>query len=318
MILSMGEALIDLTEDPDGRFTAHPGGAPANVAVTLARLGAPAYFAGRLGDSLFGKSLRRHLKSDGVDLALTEPATENQTLAVVGVDNRGAASYTFYTDGTADWNWTAAGVARIRRAKPAAFHFGSVASAVEPSASLIARLAQEFHQAAATVTSLDVNIRPALADAPDRELHRIERLVRYSNLVKASDDDLRWLSPDESPDEVAGRWARRGAIVLLTLGGDGVQAFFPSGERVAQPARRVVVADTIGAGDAFCAAVLTALWERHALGGGGRLLSELPLEAWEGILTFAATVASLTCERFGADPPGREEVEAVLRLESLT
>lgn len=311
----MGEAVIDLVEDSDGRFTPHLGGAPANVAIAASRLGAHAAFAGRLSQSSFGTRLHRWLAAEGVDLSLAERAPENQTVAVVSLDTTGTATYTFYTDGSADTTWPADPTVRIMRSEPAAFHFGSLAATVFPAAETVANVARAADANGYTVTSFDLNIRPALAGAPGRERSRVEALLAVAQIVKASDDDVRYLYPTERADEVARRWAESGAAVMLTRGGTGAAVFLPNGTRLAVPARKVTVADTIGAGDAFCGALLTRLAELGALGGGRERLLTLDLTGWREALWFAVTVASMSCQRFGAEPPRRATVDLVLSKE---
>lgn len=311
MILSIGEALVDLVEGADGRFTALAGGAPANVAVAVARLGGPSGFAGRLSATSFGTMLNERFVSEGVDISLVESAGENQTLAVVALDGGGTASYAFYTEGTCDWHWTEAGAARVADAAVDIVHFGSVAAALEPSRSVIERMIRR-HRSRGALVSLDVNIRPALAGSRDRERERIERQVELSHLVKASADDLDWLYPHVDQWEIANRWAERGVTTVVTRGSAGVILVDPRGMALEVLAPTVDLVDTIGAGDTFCAALLTSLWE-HGVGQAGRnRLSDMEAADWHVALQFAATAASLACTRQGAHAPTREDVNAAL------
>src|SRR6478672_5332600 len=115
-IAVIGEIVADAVLPPDGvvdgvvngvaHLTVHPGGGPANTAVALARLGTTARFAGRLSGGALGALCRAKLEASGVDLTTSVVVDNPATLAIARLDTNGAASYEFYTDGTADWGWT--------------------------------------------------------------------------------------------------------------------------------------------------------------------------------------------------------------------
>ncbi len=308
MILVLGEVLVDLVADPADprRLTAHPGGGPANTAVALARLGTPVGFAGRLATGGFGPMLREHLRDNGVDLRAAVPAAEPATLALVQVDGAGGARYEFYTEGTADWQWSAAELSDQPAAGVTAIHTGSLAIAQAPGSAVIAAL---LGRAAGAVTvSLDPNVRPALIG--DRDVYRsdLERWVGRSDLVRVSAEDLAWVYPRRGWAEVAAEWLRLGPwLVVVTRGGDGVYALTAdvTVERAAVP---VTVVDTVGAGDSFTAGLLDRLHRGGRLGPGR--LAGLTAAELSAALDFAARVAAVTCGRAGADPPTRAELES--------
>ncbi len=105
-IVVIGEALIDLIQQADGSYQAKPGGAPANVSIALARLGANVSFAGRMSNDKFGQKLHDWLSPEKIDLSLVERTSDPTSLAVASLDDQGKASYSFYLKGTADWGWT--------------------------------------------------------------------------------------------------------------------------------------------------------------------------------------------------------------------
>ena len=165
-VIVLGEALVDLTvgarEEPGGglAMTARAGGSPANVAVGLARLGIPTRFAGRISRDGLGPFLRAHLEQSGVDVKLCVDAPQPATVAIVGVDDTGTAAYSFYVEGTADWQWE-------RWELPtndagAAIHTGSLAIALEPGAQIVAAWIAEQSARGDAFISLDPNVRPAL------------------------------------------------------------------------------------------------------------------------------------------------------------
>lgn len=128
----IGEALIDLVPgQKPSWYEAKPGGSPFNVAIGLARLGHRTTLMARLADDSFGDLLRGHAAAENIDLGYAPVATEPTTLAVVGLDRDARASYSFYLQGTADWQWTDAETARLPR-DTAVFHMGSLASWTPP------------------------------------------------------------------------------------------------------------------------------------------------------------------------------------------
>jgi fructokinase len=309
VITVVGEALIDLVpgESP-GSFLARPGGSPFNVAIGLARLGQPTALMARLADNALGRILRQQAAAEGLDLSAAPRASEPTTLAVVSLDAAGGASYDFYLDGTADWQWTAAETERVPAAT-SVLHFGSLAAWTPPGDALVLALAARMRERA--LISYDPNVRPALLVEPARAQPPVERAVALAHVVKASAEDVAWLYPGLGAADVAQRWLGLGAqVVVVTDGGNGSTARTAAGVVVQRPARPVTVADTVGAGDAFTAGMLAAAL-RTGLADAGRIGEASPAQLTD-VLDFAATVAALTCARPGADPPRLAEVEDVL------
>jgi fructokinase len=304
MIAVVGEALIDLVVSGDGQADALPGGGPYNAARTLARLGAPVTFLGRLAGDGFGRMLRDRLLADGVALGLPEPSAAPSTLAIADVDHDGTASYRFYLTGTsaADADYPA-----LRSALPddvAAVHVGTLGLIMEPAGSAVERLVLADVPPGALVM-LDPNCRAgAVADKP-AYVRRVEAIARRADIVKASRADLGYLYPGKSPAGAAAALLALGAtVVLVTDGPHPARAFLP-GTVLATDVPRVKVADTIGAGDAFGGGFL-AWWT--ALGLTRKDL-KWPAMVSDALRT-AAAVAALTCTRPGADPPALTEVRS--------
>ena len=303
-VVVAGEALIDLVADADGQVRAHPGGGPYNAARTMARLGIPTAFLGRLAGDGFGRLLRERLTEEGVGIAVAEPSGRPSTLAVVAVDDAGVASYSFYLDGTsvADLDYAAA-----RRALPAgvtAVHVGSLGLLMEPAGTSTERLLLTDVPPGALVL-LDPNCRPGAVADHDAYRRRIDVFARRADIVKASVEDLAYLYPDVPPAEAATILLAAGpSLVLVTDGPHPARAFLP-GAVLAEPVPVVTVADTIGAGDAFGGGFL-AWWLAHNRGRDDLRDGELV----GGALRVAAAAAALTCVRPGADPPHRAELLA--------
>ena len=311
----VGEALIDLVPaGGDALWRAAPGGSPANVAVGLARLGVRTRMGARLSGDVFGRQLRRHLAGNGVDLSAAVDAAEPSSLAIVSVDPDGSVEYEFRVAGTADWQWTAPELDRLLPAPDdaaAALHTGSLAAVTPPGAAQVLRL-MTAARTGATV-SYDPNCRPLLMGEPATAAALVEAAVRASDVVKASEEDLRWLHPDLSPEQVAVRWSALGpALVAVTLGARGAFAVSAAGT-VTAPGVPVTVEDTVGAGDSFMAALLAGLAGRDLLGAARRpRLRAVATSELTALLHEAITASALTCTRPGADPPRRDELLAAL------
>lgn len=311
-----GEALIDLVTSDGTNFVAHEGGGPMNVAIGAARLGLDSAFIGRVSSDAFGRKLAKHLLDNGVSDRLQAKAEEPTTLAVATLNASGAASYDFYTDGTADWQWKDSDL-------PAdlgvlALHLGTLGMSVQPGAAVFERLAARVRDK--VLITFDPNMRPAFADSHAAEVERIERQVGLCDVVKASDEDVRWLYPDKDPAEAIASWLELGPVVVVMTRGAGGARAMTATATADRPSPPTSVVDTVGAGDSFMAAFLAALADRDLLGGGETRARLAAVDATEldEILTFALTCASITCERPGADPPTRDDVAAAQKARSAT
>jgi fructokinase len=256
-------------------------------------------FVGRLSGDPLGSILRNHARRSGLDLSLCVDAPEPTTVALVELDEEGAAQYRFGTQGTADFAWTAAELRRVPD-DVAAVHFGSLASWLPPGAAAVAARIAELRAAGVTVT-YDPNVRPRLQ--PDAEAARVavEAAVRLADVVKASEDDLAHLRPGVPAEDAASDWLQLGPrAVVVTKGRHGSVAVTHDG-LVARPPQPARVVDTVGAGDAFMSGLLAAIQGRGLL----HEISEIP---WSEVLDDAGVVAAITCSRAGANPPRRSEL----------
>jgi len=292
-----------------GVFEATPGGSPANVAVGLARLGVPTFLVARLSDDALGRRLRAHLEGNGVDLSRAVRAAEPSSLAIVRLDGGGVPDYDFRVDGTADWQWRDEELNGVLDGV-AAVHAGSLALVLPPGAAALRRLLLAARLTA--TVSYDPNVRPALMGSPAAVREWAESLVEIADVVKASVDDMAWLFPGRSPEDIATDWAARGpAVVAITLGHNGVIAAARDTGLLRRPGRPVTVADTVGAGDSFMSGLLAGLHSRGLLGAGERdALTAIPTAALSDVLDEAVLAASITCMRRGAQPPTLDELRA--------
>ncbi|GAB4210068.1 MAG: carbohydrate kinase [Roseiflexaceae bacterium] len=308
VIAVIGEALIDFVPAGPGLFAAAPGGSPANVAVGLARLGVHARMLARLSGDPLGQMVRAHLEANGVDLAHAVRAAEPTSLAIVALGPDGGPAYDFRVAGTADWQWRDAELADALEGGVAALHTGSLAATTQPGADAIGRLLERARPQA--TISYDPNCRPLLMGAPEQVRGRIEALVALADVVKVSSEDLAWLLPGQTPEQVLADWLARGpALVAVTLGPDGVVAMGRSAGLLRRPGRRVTVVDTVGAGDSFMSALLAGLGTRGLLGALHRdALAAADANTLAAVLDQAVLASAITCSRRGANPPTWEEL----------
>jgi fructokinase len=309
LITVIGEALIDLLPNQQPRtFTALPGGSPYNVAIGLARLGQRVTLMARLSGDAFGGILREQAMAENIELAAAPRAAEPTTLAVVTLDANAGAIYHFHRHGTADWQWTAEEIGRAP-AQTAALHFGSIASWTPPGDAQILGLARRMHGRGDVLVSYDPNIRPDLLTDRHHAQQRVERALQCAHLAKASTEDIDWLYPGASAEEVARRWLDLGpAIVVITASASGATAFTAGGQSVHRPARQISVVDTIGAGDSFTAGLIGSIMVRGL--SSPALLATCRASELSATVDDAILVASLNCQRQGNDPPTAADLES--------
>ena len=294
MITICGEGLVDLVpieKAPMVPLQPALGGGPFNVAITASRLGARTRFLSRASIDAFGEALVARLQAEGVDTTHVQRGPEPTTLALTSIGVDGSASYTFYTEGTAD-----------RLVDPPAdvttdiACFGTCSLALEPGAS---RYAELLHRLAGegTLIALDPNIREFYAtDAHRAFLHS---LLPDVTLLKLAEEEVDFLGETDVP------------VRVITRGAAGLTVETRTGLRIDVPALSVDVQDTIGAGDTIMGALLAQIAARSE--GDvkpAEVIERLGAEGWRDILEYAATAAAITCSRVGAQPPTHQEVEA--------
>jgi len=306
MLTVIGEGLVDVVQRSSG-VQAHVGGSPLNVAVGLARLDHPVQFIGRYGRDAYGEALAAHLKSSSVLLPLG-PDELPTSVAAALIDDAGAATYTF------DLAWELPGVAArlpFLLQGTTLLHTGSIATMLAPGAADVFAAVERAHPSA--TISFDPNCRPSIIPDVDYARGQAEKFVRLADVVKASDEDLEWLYPGVDPLDSARRWQAMGgsegpAMVVVTRGSRGPWGINAAGE--AQfPAPEINVADTVGAGDSFMAALLSGVVDLGLDGAQNRKgLRELSAESLRDVLAHASRAAAVTVSRAGANPPTRAEL----------
>jgi fructokinase len=294
----VGEALVDRVHRVDGSVEELHGGSPANVALALARLGQSPQLVTSLAVDERGRRVREWLETSGVVVAAAEVPGARTSVATARLDASGAARYEF------DIDWS---VDTALADDSDLLHVGSIATVLEPGATDVARLVEQ--RRSTSTISFDPNIRPALVGDADSARERVNRMVALADVIKASDEDIRWLHPSRTALEVASEWHAAGAaIVVVTEGGDGAFAVAGCGV-VRVPAEPVVVVDTVGAGDTFMAALVDGLISDGLVGAAKRKeLHAISRERLAQLVRRCAAAAAITVSRRGTDPPLRSEL----------
>lgn len=316
MILVAGEALIDMLPVASGQhyFDARPGGAPFNVAVGLARLGLRTSFLGRISADTFGQQLRQDLENAGVDLSMVVPASEATTLGVAALDAYGKATYTFYANGTADWQWAEPEVPWVLPPDTRALYVGGLALRLLPGAAVLEGLMQRARQQDKALIFFDPNVRTGFDFTTAAERVRVERQLEFAHVVKASEDDIALLYPGRDWREIAAAWQQMTAgLIVVTLGASGAYALSSGGFAINVPAVSTDLVDTVGAGDAFAAALLDGLVGAIPSDTGPACLRRIPVDVTQRLLERACASAAFTCGRAGAESADARALEDMLQ-----
>jgi fructokinase len=298
--LVIGEALIDIVERDGQVLGEHVGGSPLNVAVGLSRLGRGVDFLTHIGDDSNGHRITEYVEASGVQLVSGSASAARTPTARAKLDATGAAQYVF------DIVWELSGTPEVT--PPVVAHTGSIAAFLEPGCRATAALLDAYRPSASI--TFDPNVRPGLIDDHASAVGRIDRIVERADVVKASDEDLQWIDPTRTPEQISRAWlATSPAIVAVTMGGQGAFAVCAAGI-VRVPARQVEVVDTVGAGDAFMTGLIDALWSLDLLGAEKRAdLAKIDLSTLEDVVRAASLAAALTVARAGADLPDRAALD---------
>ena len=302
-ILAIGEALIDVVityEQPDFPVEV-PGGSPANVALTLGRLGRPVALATWIGLDERGRLIDFHMYDSSVHVTGASRGASHTSTALARLDESGAASYTF------DLEWAPAPPITV---PPTAqiIEAGSISAIIEPGASAVLDALTRGREHA--LVCFDPNARPSIMGEPEAALASLERFIALADVVKVSDEDIEWLTGGAPIDEVVERWLGMGpALVVVTCGKHGSLAVTSSGLRVTKTPGDVAVVDTVGAGDSFMGGIIDAMWGMGLRGADAReALRALSEEQVRAIIDRASAVSDVTVSRKGANPPWAHEL----------
>lgn len=312
MYLVCGEALFDFFSEDDAsglaskvNFKAIAGGSPLNVAVGLRRLGVDAALFAGLSTDYLGRRLQQVLQDEGVCPDYLVDFAAPTTLAMVAVGANGSPHYSFRGEGCADRQLRLEHLP-VLGPEVRGLHIGSFSLVVQPIADTL--LALVGRESGKRLISLDPNVR--LNPEPNIDLwrSRIAELVELADLIKVSDEDLSLLYPEQDLQRVIEGWLQhRCQLVFLTRGGEGATVFSRAHGSWSVPACSVKIADTVGAGDTFQAALITWLTEHQLDSVDG--VQRLSREQIDAMLKFAVQAAALTCSKTGPDLPYRQQLD---------
>jgi fructokinase len=292
-----GEALIDVL--PTGPVV---GGGPANTAKSLARLGHAVDFVGGISTDAYGQMAKKDLERDGVGLGLSLESNKPTCTATVHLDKDGSATYTFVIDGTATFDFSQSWLPDPEKLKPSVLHIGTLATVVEPGAAVLFDWAVRCAEFAPIV--FDPNVRPSFLGNREKYCQAVEKWVGISSVIKLSDEDIAWLYPDQSLDEVAHRWLEgETSLVVVTRGAKGIIGYTQGASEEVEGVR-VDVVDTVGAGDTVGAILVEGVVQHSVAGLVGHTLNT--------VLRRAAVAAGITVSRAGAQPPRMHELVEAL------
>jgi fructokinase len=314
-VVCLGEALIDMFPAEIGHrlvdvpaFLPKPGGAPANVAVAVARLGKKSAFVGKVGNDAFGHHLRNILAQESVDTrGMRLDAQARTTMAFIAMPDEHAAEFVFYRNPGADMLLRADELDLELLQETKAFHFGSISLTAEPSRTATIAALDSAREAGALI-SFDVNYRPSLWTDPQEAVGLIMEMMPHVNMLKVNETELNFLSGSDDLTLGSSMLLQKGPeLVVVTLGANGSYFCVKDGHgRV--PPFAVDTVDSVGCGDAFTSGILCCLVSSE------NWRDQINPEDLQRYLRYANAVGALTAKKKGVIPalPTASEVDMFL------
>jgi fructokinase len=294
----VGEVLIDLIPKDLERIPI-VGGGPANTAKALAKLGIDTQLIDGISNDKYGLMIKNELLASGIKLDCVKYSDKPTCLAIVLLSDSGSACYEFVIESTATFDFTLEWLPNLQTEQPSLLHIGTLATVIEPGASVLFEWAQSVARVAPIV--FDPNVRPAVLSDRDEYVKKVEKWVKISSVINVSNEDLNWLYPGKAIDEIVNEWLEVGVeLVMVTLGDKGITAYRMN-EQVSVDSVKVVVADTVGAGDTVGAVLVEAIVKNG--------LDRLTGEVLKSMLNRAVKAAAITVSRTGANPPSKDEID---------
>ncbi len=316
MLTCYGEALIDLIVSPYSQKSMRTdsqaclGGSVFNFCVAAARQGLPTSYLNPLSHDSFGAQYRQILSAEGVLLASEQPSGLPTSMAVVQLDAQGKASYAFHREAVADRDISTAEAIAALPLATTVLHTGCLM--LVPDDWPKTRALLQAAQARGVCITLDANLRTVVC--PDLAPYRacVLEACAMAHMVKVSDDDLKDLGWEEADPLAAARrllQASTTQLVALTLGAAGAWLLTRDAQVFQASPKNIQVADTVGAGDSFLAALLAYLDKQQQLSVKA-LQTGLPQQVLQAALAHAVTAASINVQRVGCDPATWDETLA--------
>lgn len=312
-VTALGELLIDFTENGKSgqgnpMFEANPGGAPCNVLAMLSKLGHKTAFIGKVGKDFFGEQLKDAIMEVGIDATgLCMDEEIHTTLAMVHTYPDGDRDFSFYRNPGADMMLSESDLKKELIRDTKIFHFGTL-SMTHEGVRKATKKALEIAKEAGALISFDPNLRPPLWNSLDEAKDQVLYGLNYCDILKISDNEIRWLTGEE--DYTAGvQWINdrfQIPLILVSMGKEGSRAYYQGNMVEVKPFIQKNTIETTGAGDTFCGCVL------HYISENG--LDNLSESGLKDMLTFANAAAALITTRKGAlrVMPNLEEIHSLL------
>lgn len=304
-LVAIGEALIDFTAQEKGDllsvngFEKNAGGAPANVAVCVARLGGRAAFVSKLGQDAFGNYLLKVLSENNVDVTnVLRTDQANTALAFVALDEKGERNFSFYRNPSADMLLGEDEISSCLMWEGDILHFCSV-DLIDAPVRAAHRRAIEYAEAAGSLISFDPNLRQNLWRSEEKMLSAVREFLPRCNLLKVSEEELLAIAGKETESAALQQMFQGNVtMVLVSRGGHGASVFLRSGEQFSVPGEMVTQVDSTGAGDVFIGTFLYQILENgitvNSLNSSAELLQQF--------LFYANHAAALSVTKRGAIP----------------
>lgn len=296
MLVVAGETIVDFIEQSPKQFTPFLGGGPYNVARAAAKLGAETGYFCPISNDDFGQDYEKEMKILGIKMLLPRSSAPSG-LAIVKKNAEGVPSYSFYREHSADRDITKE---LIENNMPDAecFYIGGLALTDGEDAEIWT----DFMKNVTSQVFVDPNIRPSFIKNRDIYLERLTKIYSFTDILKLSDEDIEWIEPNKDPETYLREVMERYKIpfAFLTLGSKGAKLLTSTFD-VFIHVPKIIVEDTVGAGDCFSAAILSQ-WIKAGVN------TQLTEKIAHDILSYAVMAAAINCERAGANPPTHQEI----------
>lgn len=300
MIVCSGEALIDMIPtkcaNEEIAYVPKIGGAILNTSIALGRLGANVSFLGSVSNDVFGDMILDELKKSKVNTSLCMETSSHTTLAFATIKN-GTTTYSFFDENSSNKNISLENISLDDEVN--SLYVGGISLMSEPNGSEIELFINK--ESSNKVVFFDPNIRPSFISNKENYMKRFENILSQTDIIKVSDEDLEWICPNKTFDEVCEKWLNLGVnIIILTKGSEGA-IIKTKDSLIVASGQKVQVVDTIGAGDIFNAGFLFLLSQNEKFSKND--LINIDENFLKDSLNFAIKVAAISVGRTGANAP---------------